>query len=339
VSEAFTCTVIIVGYDGERWLDSCLSSLRASTTQPLRIVLVDNGGNGRIDRLPLSEFESVVLPTPRRMGFAEANNFGLVNAGLTTDAICFLNQDTISESGWLDECLKCLFEAPANGGVSPLVTKFDGAAWDEGFVACARRSSEFQQDAPRSQLPRFFGTPEVTAAAFVMRSDVLSSVGPFDPIFGSYYEDYDLCWRIRKAGYNLGICGRALIRHFGGSGTTTPERERKRMRQIARNRAIRRIRDAGGRRMGAILHELLLNFPRNFARGIVRTASSQPVGVHWEALKDLWAIAPRLVSEHRDSEEWGAYLREIGWPPATSGSCEELPRRGGVSSQLAAGAP
>ena len=322
-----TCTVIVVGYHGERWLGECLSSLARGTWRGVRLVLVDNGGNGAVEELPLSEFDSVVVKTPRAMGFAEANNRGLVAGGLETEAVCFLNQDTVSEPGWLNACLDCLGSCPEMGAVSPLLRTFDGSRWDEGFWACARRSEEFERDAARGEFRAFYDVPEVSAAAMVVRTGALRKAGPFDPVFGSYYEDYDLCRRIREAGYRVGICGGGTVRHFGGSCTRTPEQERKRMRQIVRNRAIHQIRGAGRSRVWAVAREFLRVFPWNVARGLARTASSQPVGVQVGAHVDLVRLWPRLVSQRRDREEWERYLEEIEWSRA--GVVEEATVSGG----------
>jgi N-acetylglucosaminyl-diphospho-decaprenol L-rhamnosyltransferase len=312
VKATHPCCVVVVGYHGANWLPDCLTSLARASERRLQLVLVDNGGNGDLDRLPLAAFETQVVRTPSPMGFADANNFGLVASGFDAEAVCFLNQDTISGPGWLDACLGCLNEDPSIGAVSPLLTTIDGSAWDEGFAHCVRNVPELKGVSPGNAIQQSFEVPQITGAAMVVRSKVLHCVGPFDPIFGSYYEDFDLCRRVREAGYRIVACP-GVVRHAGGSSTKTQAQQHNRMRLIVRNRAIERIREARSRRLGPVMRQFAVTFPRNLLRGVARTASSQPVSVQLRAHLDLVRMLPRLISEQRDNATWCAYLRRIGW--------------------------
>jgi GT2 family glycosyltransferase len=313
-----TCpvSVVIVAFHGQRWLGPCLDSLARASRDRLHVVLVDNSGNdGAIpDHCP--QFEYTVIRTPEPLGFAEANNFALQHSGLESGATCFLNQDTISEPGWLDACLALFDEDSRLGAVSPLLRSYDDAGWDPGFRECASASAGFEQRAAAGEsFSGLYEVPRVTAAAVVLRSDALRKSGPFDPVYGSYYEDYDLCLRIRRAGYRIGICGDGKVRHFSGSATTTEATRRKRMRQIIRNRALLRFREAGNRRIPAIARYLAGSFPRNLARSILGTPSSQPLSVQLAAHLDLVRLWKRLVSEKRDARDWEVYLKNLEWPP------------------------
>jgi len=159
-----------------------------------------------------------------------------------------------------------------------------------------------------------YEVPQITAAAMVIRTSILGRVGPFDPIFGSYFEDYDLCRRIGEAGSKLGICTGGEIAHFSGSATTDDATRRKRTRQMLRNRAIHRFRLAGKHRTGAALKYFGHTFPRNLLRSLLRTPSSQPLGPYLAAHRDLLPLLGRLLSRHRDLRLWTQYLRDLGWP-------------------------
>ena len=307
--------IVVISYHGVRWLANCFETLRNGLPAAAQVTLVDNGGENGLDNLALDGLPCTVLETPKPMGFAEANNFALQQVGLESDAVCFLNQDTRSAPGWLEACINCLRQDSTIGAVSPLLKTYDWNGWDPGFIACAGKSVEFKEfERTGSCLTNFIEIPEVTAAAMVVRTEVLRKVGPFDPIYGSYYEDYDLCLRIRDAGYRVGICSSAKVAHYSGSATTTLQAERKRMRQIIRNRAILGIRSSGQKRFSAMIHQFFPRFTWNLCRGIFRTASSQPPSVQVAAHWDLLGCAGRLVSERRDRAEWHAYLRNLGWP-------------------------
>jgi len=307
-------SVILIAYHGDRWLPDCVDSLADASMDPLHLVLVDNAGNTILDDLDLSPFDAEVLSTPRPMGFAEANNFALMEASRLEDTVLFLNQDTKSPSGWIDECVRVLRENPSLGAVSPCIRTYKDDGWDPSFLTCLSEKQEAALKA-HSVEDEMIPTQNAPAPSLLVRTDVLVEAGPFDPVYESYYEDYDLCRRFREHGHQLGFCRDAHIRHFAGGSTTTEEQERRRMRQVIRNRMLYELRDGEGLRWWTAVRRFLLDFPHRLARGLVNTPSSQPPLVTLKAYGDLLRIVDRLLSKRRDQAEWTAYLDEIGWPP------------------------
>lgn len=307
-------SVILVAYHGDRWLPICLDTLKEASTSTLHLVLVDNAGNTILDDLDLSGFDAEVLSTPHSMGFAEANNFALTEASGLADTVLFLNQDTQSPPGWVDKCTRVLEECPDLGAVSPCIRTYEDNGWDPSFLACLSEEQEAALEA-NSVEGEVIPTQNVPAPALLVRTNVLIEAGPFDPVYGSYYEDYDLCRRIREQGRQIGFCHDACVRHFSGGSTTTEEQEWHRMRQVIRNRVLYELREGGGSRWRAALGWFLRDFPHRLARGLAGTPSSQPPMVTLKAYGDLLRLGPRLVSSIRDREEWAEYLSDLGWPP------------------------
>jgi len=316
-------TIIIVAYHGDRWVERCLRSLVEANNGDWRVILVDNGGNsdlrGLAQGIAPGRIELVV--SPGRLHFAEANNFALLRGGMEADAVCFLNQDTVGRRGWLDACLATLNENSAIGAVMPLIENYEGTAWDSAFLTCARAAPplaarlEAGPGANLADLPRFLAVPEVTAAAMVVRTEALLRAGPFDPIYGSYYEDYDLCRRIEAAGYQVGICTQGRIGHFGGSVTSDRRAYLRRARWITRNRVIYAARWQWKNRPLGLLRYILLSMPYNGLRSLLgrsQTPSSAFVAAHLGLLR----LVPRLLSARRDRQAWKAYLADLGWPNA-----------------------
>jgi GT2 family glycosyltransferase len=307
-------TVILVAYHGDQWITKCIYTLRKASRRAIRLLMVDNVGNSCIDNLDLSDFNAKILKCSSPLGFAEANNFALINGGLETEFVCFLNQDTLSTKGWLDACVQCLASNSEIGALVPLVATYDGQGWDPNFLECANLSRSFCNDwDSEGQLKGWYSVPRIPAVAMVARTGVIKKVGPFDPIYGSYYEDYDLCARIQKAGYNLGVCTQGQIAHYSGSATSDRKKEKKRMCRIICNRAIMDVRFNGKRNL-AFLKYMFYHFPRRLARAVVNKPSSQPVNIVLKAWKDFILLAPRMVSAKSDRLAWEKYLSEISWP-------------------------
>jgi len=306
-------TVLVVAYHSDRWLRGCIESLTATWDPRDQLLVVDNGGNNELDSIAAAAPHVRIVKTPRSFGFAEANNFGLVQGGLAGEAVCFLNQDTVSHPGWLDACVKCLNEDPQIGAVSPLLTKADDTTWDIGFAYCVRHLNGFPDARPAGTLNAVFDVDLLTAAALVVRTEVLRRIGPFDPVFGSYYEDFDLCRRVREAGYKLVICGPGVVRHYGGSATTSPAAERKRTRQLLRNRLIHRLRCAGPDRWKHLCRYLGIEMPHTLGRCLARTKSAPQLSAFLQAQGDLIPLLSRLISQARDREAFESYLIKLGW--------------------------
>jgi GT2 family glycosyltransferase len=280
-------------------------------------VLVDNDGNSVLSDLDLSAFDAEVLSTPRPMGFAEANNFALTSASHLEETVLFLNQDTISPPGWVDTCYDALSASPRLGAVSPLIRTYEDDGWDPSFLACLSAGQQAALNALNEgeTLDDVIATRNAPAPALIVRTGVLYQTGPFDPVFGSYYEDYDLCRRIRAEGYQVGVCTKARIRHFSGGSTTTEAQERRRMRQVIRNRALYELRESDAPRWRGAAQWVFEDMPRRLARGVLGTPSSQPPMVTLQAYSDLLRLGRRFVSARHDEAAWHAYLEEIGWPP------------------------
>ena len=305
-------SVILVAYHGDRWLPDCLGTLPVASRRRLHLVLVDNAGNETIGQLDLSAFDAEIVQTPRPMGFAEANNYALVHAGHLEDAVLFLNQDTISPPGWIDGCLDALAADARLAAVSPCVRTYDADGWDPAYAACLPDGMAPEVAFDAAAGGETVRVPAVPAPALLMRTDVLRRTGPFDPIFGSYYEDYDLCRRVRALGRTVGFARAAAVRHFSGSATSDEAKRRRRERQILRNRAILDVREARGSRAAALARHAG-GVPRRLARALFSTASAQRPASVLGAQADLLRVAPRLLSARRDAAAWQAYLDGIGW--------------------------
>ena len=92
--------VIIVNWNGRRWLDDCLEALQQQDRLADEIVVVDNGStDGSADYLRTQHPTVQVVALDRNAGFAGGNNAGV--EGARTTYLAFLNNDTRARPGWL----------------------------------------------------------------------------------------------------------------------------------------------------------------------------------------------------------------------------------------------
>ena len=205
--------VIIVTYNGMKWLGRCLSSVRESSLKA-DIFVVDNGStDGSVEYIRSNFPEARLQVAERNLGFGAANNMGLryaIDKGY--EFVYLLNQDA-----WLeDETLRLLVDAsesnPDYGILSPLQVNGTSSALDTNF------SRFYPESLPQfpSVVPMPEGVCEVRfamAAHWLMTRRCLLTVGLFSPTFFHYGEDSNYVDRLHYHRLKIGIVPRAIAIH------------------------------------------------------------------------------------------------------------------------------
>ncbi len=216
-------SVIIVNWNGKRFLERCLIALMEQTLTPHEIILLDNASSDN-SLLIARRFPSVrLIAHERNTGFARGNNLAIEAAAAESKWIALINPDAFAEPRWLEELLVA---AESNLGFdvfgSKLVNSADptlldgagdayqvsGRVWRMGYgmPVSAATANEREVFSP------------CAAAALYRRSAVLE-VGGFDEDYFCYVEDVDLAFRLRLAGYRCLFVPQSVAHHVG-SGTT-----------------------------------------------------------------------------------------------------------------------
>jgi GT2 family glycosyltransferase len=217
--------ILIVNWNACADLRRCLASLQAQTDRAFEVVVVDNGSQDDSCAMVRREFPAVrLLPTGENLGFAEGCNRGL--AATTQPWVFMLNNDTCVEPA----AVAALRQAARAGGprlgmLQARIVLMDQPHLTNSTGVLLRRSGEFiDRDFAAPLRPE--DTPEeifcVSAGAALYRRAMLEAVrlpsGVFDASFFMYYEDVDLGWRARLAGWHAEYVPDALIYHrFHGS--------------------------------------------------------------------------------------------------------------------------
>jgi GT2 family glycosyltransferase len=216
-------TVVIVNWNGEHFLDRCLSALLAQTVVPHEIILVDNASSDAsldiVSGFPLVS----LLAQKENLGFARGNNLAIEMADTESEWIALLNPDAFVEPCWLEVLLSAVRANPrVDVFGSKLVNAADPAVLDgagDAYHVSGRvwRISRGEQMSFISEQVREVFSP--CAAAALYRRKALLEVGGFDEDFFCYVEDVDLGFRLRLAGYCC-LYVPSSVAHHVGSGTT-----------------------------------------------------------------------------------------------------------------------
>jgi O-antigen biosynthesis protein len=212
------CSVVIPSYNGRPLLETCLASIERHRPLdvPIEVIVSDDASTD-----DTANWLSDAYPDVRHVRLEQNAGFcGAANAGIaasTGSFIQLLNNDTEVSSGWIEAGL-APFSEPRIGSVAPLVlvrsdpSRVDSAGDSYAAFGWPSKRGHGQSASLWAEHPpgRVFGA---SGSSAFYRAEALRLVGGFDPSFGSYYEDVDLAFRLRWAGYECVFAPSCRILH------------------------------------------------------------------------------------------------------------------------------
>jgi GT2 family glycosyltransferase len=230
-------SIIIVSFNTRDLLRRCLQTVSEQAGEiSYETIVVDNASkDGSGDMVQTEYPETKVICSDVNLGFAGANNRGFEVA--TGKYIVLLNSDAFLCPGTLHTAVEKMEADPTIGlGGGRLV------GTDHSWQPSARMFPSLLNDfltisglASQYPLSRFFGRSDrtwadpgepaevdwVPGAFSIIRREVLDRIGFFDERFFLYYEEVDLCQRIRKAGHSIWYWPDVMVIHLGGESSKT----------------------------------------------------------------------------------------------------------------------
>jgi GT2 family glycosyltransferase len=216
--------IVIVTYNGRRFVDELFSSLRAHT--PLDdgvIIVVDNGStDGTLEALAVEAARTpnvTLLPQSDNTGFARGNNIGLAEARrIGVEFALLLNHDTVVTPLWLEPLVAVMDERPDVAAAQPLLVLHDepeliNTAGNQLQFCCFGFCGDYRKPIAELHLDGVRSVPYATGAALLLRMSALDRSGDFDERLFLYHEDLDLQVRLRQAGYDCVLVPSAVVRH------------------------------------------------------------------------------------------------------------------------------
>src|SRR6185437_10648931 len=205
---------VVLNWNG--WADTieCLRSLSALDYPSHAIFVVDNGStDDSLERIQ-EAFPSVeLIPNYENLGFAGGCNVGIAKA-LEWGAkyIWLLNNDAIADPHALSAMVNVAEFDPGVGAVGSIIYDFhkpqEIQAWGGGRVDFwLGRVRHIVTAVPSSYIHYITGT------SLLIRDEALRQVGGLDNSFFMYWEDADLSFRLRKAGWRLAVAPQSKVWH------------------------------------------------------------------------------------------------------------------------------
>ncbi len=210
-------SIIIPTYRGaptiEKAVECALSSIYPGEVE---IIVVDNDSDESTKQAigRLSKTVKVVR-SETNLGFAGGNNLGFHHS--TGEIIVLLNDDTEVRPDWLKNLVSGLLESPDIGMTGSLILEADGKTIQHAGSQVMRSylnthilNGHPLEDAPSEPEDRDF----LMGAALALRRELYEALGGLaECYFPGYYEDMELCHRIRQVGFRLRLIPSAVLVH------------------------------------------------------------------------------------------------------------------------------
>ena len=224
-------SVSIVTHQSARHVAACLRGVYAQGHPVHEVLLVDNGSSDGTAERVRREFPGVqVLTLHRNSGFAAGQNRNIARA--VGDLVLALNPDVQLRPSYLAE-IAGHFERDTRLGAATgrILAGGDSTRIDSAGIAYDRLRTRFVDRGRGAQAVDYETEQEVfgvCATAAVYRRAALEAVSrraeaPFAERLFMYYEDVDLSWRLRRAGWRIRYCPRAGAHHLRGGSGASPD--------------------------------------------------------------------------------------------------------------------
>jgi hypothetical protein len=224
--------VVIVNYNTRGLLRNCLAMVQAEN--PSEVVVVDNASSDGSVEMVQAEYPWALLhPNKRNIGYGAAANQGI--ASCTAKYVLLLNSDTLLHSGALSALTAYLDSDMRAAVVGPRLVNSDGTlqascypfpgtlTWfidNDDLAWLVRRVPVLRNRLLRTWChTRVRVVPWVKGAAVAIRRSAFEEVKGFDESFFLYFEETDLCRRLKAAGWQTHFAPVTTITHIGEGST------------------------------------------------------------------------------------------------------------------------
>ena len=201
-------TVVVVNWNRKADTLACLDSLSNLSYTNLNILVVDNASEDGSPQAIAEAFPEIEqIRNAQNVRFAGGTNTGIrqaLNSG--TDLVLILNNDTTIAPDALNILVEHL--SPRTGILAPLIyfsmiPSAFGRPVEKPATGIFEKIDSYQNQPDPGNWPAILQQDFVTGCAMLLPRSTLESVVLFDEKFAMYYEDSDLCRRVRQAGMEI----------------------------------------------------------------------------------------------------------------------------------------
>jgi GT2 family glycosyltransferase len=210
--------VIVVTYNGMKWISKCLNSLSYDKIVS-HIIIIDNLSTDGTPEFVQEHFPHIrLIKNNQNYGFGQSNNQGMkIACEEGAEYVFLLNQDAWIEDNTITKLVTVHRDNPQYGILSPIHLRGDGKSIDMKFGMFVTQSENHTLFSDlylcRDKMAAIYPVPFINAAAWLIPVECLKIVGGFSPVYYHYGEDMDYANRVRFHDFKIGICPSTVIYH------------------------------------------------------------------------------------------------------------------------------
>lgn len=225
--------IVIINWNSYDLTSDTLASLSHTSYKNYNIIVVDNFSTDDSAALLEKEYSNIILlKSNENKGFTGGNNIGFdyaIKHGY--EYVMMLNNDVAVEADFLEPLVAQLDSDQKIAGVQPLIYFYHDREliWNAGsrynqLFGIPYILGYYRKDKGQLQRKKQKSIDWITGCAFMIRTKVLEQVGLLAQDFFIYYEDVDLSFRIKAAGYALAYEPSSVIYHIAGMSHKSKEK-------------------------------------------------------------------------------------------------------------------
>lgn len=219
LSQEKNLTIIVLTYNSKKVIKSCLDVLNF---EKYEVVIVDNASkDGTVELIRTNFPQAQIIELPKNIGYGNGNNAALKN--VKTEFALILNPDAIMFEKDIETVLAVMKKNPQVAMAGPMVLEnypFNQSEFDEK-LAHMNQDLETIKDGHYEKTDGNFSVRFLIGAALFMKIAPMQKIGFFDKEIFLYYEDDELCGRVRANGYKNFVVTAATAFHIGGGGKSS----------------------------------------------------------------------------------------------------------------------
>ena len=307
-------TVVIPNWNGERFLNLCLVSLRRQSFEHFETILVDNGSTDASVDFTRRNFPEVrLIPLGENRGFSAAVNAGI--RASEAEYIALLNNDTEADPGWLEALVRAAESYPEAGLFASKLVDFQDRRLLDGAGDALRQSGlpyrVGHRELDRGQFDEPAFVFSACAAAALYRRALFEEIGLFDEDFFAYCEDGDVGFRAQLAGHRCLYVPGAVVYHMG-SASTGGKRSPTATRLGTQNGVNLLVKNLPTALVWRSLPSLLAG---QLSRVAITSLSSAGLRAHLGGFAGAWRLLPRMLKKRKEIQNRrrvsNDYLRQL----------------------------
>ncbi len=303
-------SVIVLNYNGMRFLETCYDSLMRTTYGPVEWIMVDNASTDESVAFIRQKFPSVkIMANHENAGYAKGNNIGVRSA--RGKYVFLLNNDVRVDPGWLTPLVAAAESDPALAALQPKILamtdrqSFEYAGAAGGMID--KYGYPFLRGRVFDVIEKDYGQYDdpcdlfwASGAAIFLRAQILKETGLLDDDFEYHMEEIDLCWRIHLAGYKIRAVPQGVVYHYGGG--TLPTGSYRKLYLNHRNNLLMMFKNLSA---GSLIKRLSVRFTLEGVNACVALVKGQ-----WTWFRAIlaahlwfWLHLPLMIRKRRDVQK------------------------------------